>query len=91
MASGSDCEEKVVGDEEEQEEKSSKGFKAWTHIISDKELGVSDAQTVQRLLNEYSQLEYEDIIAGQPTKFHYKQASLPPEFREYMSLEHCQF
>ena len=32
-----------------------------------------DAQSVQKLLNEYNKLEYEDIIAGMPTKFHYKQ------------------
>ena len=34
-----------------------------------------DAQSVQKLLEEYNSLEYEDIVAGVPTKFHYQKVS----------------
>ncbi len=34
-----------------------------------------DAQSVQKLLDEYNRLEYEDIVAGMPTRFHYQKVS----------------
>ena len=38
-----------------------------------------DAQSVQKLLEEYNRLEYEDIVAGMPTKFHYQKVSQNPK------------
>lgn len=32
-----------------------------------------DAEEVKRLLEEYNKLEYEDIVAGMPTRFRYHQ------------------
>lgn len=34
-----------------------------------------DSRSVQKLLEEYNRLEYEDIVAGMPTKFHYQEVS----------------
>lgn len=49
------------------------GFKAIKHQQPALATTQRDARTVQKLLQEYNSLEYEDIVAGLPTKFHYRQ------------------
>ena len=72
-----DLEGRDLPDESEDSEPVQEGgFRAVQREIAMNAKGTSrDTQEVQRLLEEYNKLNYEDIVAGMPTRFRYKQAS----------------
>lgn len=56
-------------------EESNTGFKAMKKQLAPQDstpVASRDTKSVQKLLEEYNKLQYEDIVAGQPTKFRYQ-------------------
>jgi hypothetical protein len=75
---GSDQDEPMEEAEEGMEEAGG-GFQATKRRLAGQgeALTQRDTQSVQKLLEEYNKLEYEDIVAGMPTRFRYANVGPP--------------
>lgn len=68
-------------EEDQEEEGAGGGFQATKRRLAEGGLGAGgpsqrDTQSVQKLLEEYNKLEYEDIVAGIPTRFRYAKVGI---------------
>ena len=79
-AFGSDLDEPPEETDGLEGEEPREGFRALKRRLGEKGSGWGsgevapsqrDTQSVQKLLEEYHKLEYEDIVAGMPTRFRY--------------------
>lgn len=75
---GSDLDEPPEEGDGLEGEEPGEGFRALKRRLGEQGLAFGegapsqrDTQSVQKLLEEYHKLEYEDIVAGMPTRFRY--------------------